>query len=164
MQTYAEFRPTGFDCKGLGLSDKQDWLVHPCGTNRDADCLTRSNFRVACKVLEHLDPEGKDHEVHRFGHWACGWFEIIVVRPGTMCSDMSEVVEAALADYPVLDESDFSEEEDREAQCIWETYRVSDRLDYIRRHSNQLEFSCFADLMACVKGRCYPGYASDIIG
>src|SRR5690349_11232303 len=106
MKPYREFRPTGFDPRGLALDDQQDWLVLPCTRNRDSDCLTESNFDAA---LKQLGGESDDCEVHRFRHWACGWFEIIIVRPGSAAEKEAHEIEAALDDYPVLDEMDLSE-------------------------------------------------------
>ena len=80
MESYGEFRPTAFDPKGLGLQEQQDWMVLPTYQTRDSEHLTKSNFEAA---LEMLGGEGDDVEVHRFGHWGPGWFEIIIVRPGT---------------------------------------------------------------------------------
>jgi hypothetical protein len=57
-----------------------------------------------------------DFETHRFGHWGPGWFEIIVVRPGSACHREAQAIVAAVSDYPVLDESDYSRRE-YESQC-----------------------------------------------
>ncbi len=118
MQTYKQFKPTGFDCKGLGLEDRQDWLVS-LSRNRDSDVLTESNFAVA---LDTMGGESDTVEVHRFGHWACGWFEIILVCPGTSAAKEAEEIETSLADYPVLDESDFSDRESEEECEAWVSY------------------------------------------
>lgn len=109
MQTYKEFAPTQFDIKGLSLKDKQNWLVAPVGQNRDSEIFELSNFRVAKRQFEEIDADEESHEVHRFGHWACGWFEIILINPDSQCAEIAERMEAALADYPVLDDEDFSE-------------------------------------------------------
>lgn len=108
MKLYREFAPSTFDEKGLCLPERQDWFVHPCGTNRDADALTRSNWRVAERALTLTDPAGEDYETHRFGHWACGWFEIVIVRPGSDCAALAAAHEKRLAEYPILDELDYS--------------------------------------------------------
>lgn len=163
MKTYSEFAPSGFDTRGLNLPDRQEWLVHPCGTNRDADVLTRSNWDVACADLLKLDPEGDDHEVHRFGHWACGWFEIVLVRPETLCATDAKQTEAALSDYPVLCDSHFSDAEQTEADAVWlNCYSVSQRIEYIRDHAEQFEFRSFADMLGCVRGNYFGGYASEL--
>lgn len=60
--------------------------------------------------------ETSDFETHRFGHWGPGWFEVIVVRPESACHREAQAIAAALSDYPVLDESDYSRRE-YESQC-----------------------------------------------
>ncbi len=75
---YSEFQPTGFDAKGLGLPERQDWVLAPVVQNRDSGCLAKSNFAV---VLEDLGGESDTVEVHRFGHWGPGWYEIILCHP-----------------------------------------------------------------------------------
>jgi hypothetical protein len=131
MITYKEFRPTGFDPKGLGLSDQQDWLVVPCARNRDSSCLEESNFATALKML---DGEGEDVEVHRFGHWANGWFEIIIVRPDTPAAKEAEDIEASFENYSILDENDFSEREYNAASQVWEHMRLSDRIELAHKY------------------------------
>lgn len=164
MKRYSEFRPTGFDTKGLGCEDRQNWFVHPCGTNRDADALTRSNFEVSCAELEKVDPEGVDHEVHSFGHWACGWFEIILVRPDSACAKEAADTEAGLADYPVCNDEHFSETEMKEANEVWANcYSIEARIDYIREGRSQFEFRGFADLLGCVRGKYFGGNACDLL-
>ena len=111
MMTYSEFRPTAFDARGLGLDDRQDWLVGPVSQTRDSEALERANFKVAMEELDRVDPEGDDHELHRFGHWGPGWFEIVIIRPDTDCHREAIDMEAALADYPVLCEHTWSEME-----------------------------------------------------
>lgn len=165
MKTYKTFRPTGFDTAGLGCDDQQDWLVHPCSHNRDSDCLTESNWDVSVKDLAKVDPEGLDHEIHRFGHWACGWFEIILVRPDTAAAKDAEETEAALENYPVLNDSDFSEKEQEAADLAWlHCYRPKERIEYIREHRKQFEFRSFADMLGCVRGKYFAGYASELLG
>jgi hypothetical protein len=107
MRTYAEFRPTAFDCAGLALEDRQGWLVAPCGHNRDSTLLAESNWAAQEKAL----PEGDDVEVHRFGHWANGWFELTIVRPGSAAAKEAVEIESALANYPVLSDEDYSARE-----------------------------------------------------
>src|SRR5262245_4928699 len=78
LQKYADYRPTGFDRRGLNLPDQQQWLLAPCSRNRDSSLLEQSNFDVCLKAL---GGESETVEVHRFGHWGCGWFELILVAP-----------------------------------------------------------------------------------
>lgn len=139
MKPYSQFRPTGCDPMGLGLPDRQDWLVAPCSTNRDADLLTRANwaamlddFNGAEGVTDESDAQ--DYEVYRFGHWGPGWFEIVLVRPDTETARRAEAIEGALSDYPVLDDSLYSDMQcDEENEC-WEHYAAHDFLTELANH------------------------------
>ena len=130
MQTYAKFIPTPFDRAGAFLSERQDWLVVPCGRNRDSGPLEESNFHVA---LEHLGGESDDVEVHRFGHWGVGWFEILLVRPDSHTARLAEEIESALAEYGVLDETDFSQRETECAAESWQALNLRDRITQCKR-------------------------------
>ena len=120
MQTYSQFRPTGFDPAGAFLEDdRQDWLVLPVSQTRDSGPFDHSNFAAA---LEMLGGESDTVEVHRFGHWGPGWFEIIIVQPGTPAATIAEDIESRLEDYPLLDESDYSQREFEEFEESWDSW------------------------------------------
>ncbi len=122
MRSYKQFQPTSFDCKGLNLPDRQDWLVL-VRRNRDSDTLQESNFACA---LELLGGESETVEVHRFGHWANGWFELILVAPDSAASKEAETIEANLENYPVLDDDDWSYRQSEEEQEAWTSYGARD--------------------------------------
>lgn len=134
---YSEFRPTQFD-HHIDLDDRENWLVLPASINRDTeDPVTLSNWRVAIAELEN---ESVKHEIHRFGHWGHGWFEIIIVHPEH--STFVENMESALADYAVLDEDDLCEVEHEkwceDYQSFWRSEIIdglkktfADYIDYI---------------------------------
>lgn len=89
--------------------DLSDWLSGP-SQSRDSDILAQSNFACA---LDQLGGEVEGQvEVHRFGHWACGWFETILVNAAndTACAELLKIHDA-LENYPVLNDSDFSDRE-----------------------------------------------------
>lgn len=162
MKTYSQFRPSQFDPKGLGLSDQQGWLVAPVSQTRDSEALSRSNF--AC-FLKALGGESDTVEVHRFGHWGPGWFEIILINPADADRvKAAEELEASLENYPVLNDEHFSELEHEEAAQVWQScYCDKERIAYIRKHRSQFEFRDFADLIGCVRGRYFAGYASELL-
>lgn len=161
MQTYNQFSPTSFDCPGLGLNDRQSWLVAPVSQTRDSDALSRSNFRC---FLSALGGESETVEVHRFHHWGPGWYEIILIQPDSPQHTTAEGLEKWLSIYPVLDEEDYSKEEYEEATEVWaQCYNVKDRLAYIRKHRLQFEFRDFQDMLACVRGKYFAGYPSDLL-
>lgn len=102
---YSQWAPSQLDTKGLNLADRQDWLVPNIGQNRDSGCLTTHNFAEFEKRLAEVDSKGVAHEVHRFGHWACGWFEIILVQPNSAAHKAAQEMLEALEEYPILRES-----------------------------------------------------------
>ena len=153
--------PSGLDSfeNYMGEIPADDWLC-VLTRSRDSDLLTESNFETA---LEMLGGEGDNVEIHRFGHWACGWWEALAVKDNTPQAKIAEEIEGNMESYPVLDEEDFSRREDEAAQDIWRDYRVKDRVKYIRENRNQFDFHGFADLRAVVRGDYFTGYAGDLI-
>jgi hypothetical protein len=88
--------------------DHSDWIVGP-GRTRDSDVLAESNFAVALEMLGGVSATVK---VESCGHWACGWFEQILVHESddkalAILADIATV----LQDCPVLDDSDYSNRE-----------------------------------------------------
>lgn len=120
-QLYKNFAPTGLDSSGLGLDDRQEWIVCPCSRTRDSGALAESNFANA---LEILGGESDTVEVHRFGHWGPGWFEVILVDPARE-REVDEI-EGALSDYPVLNDNDLSEREYEGALESWDGWACRD--------------------------------------
>lgn len=130
MRRYADWAPTGCDTRGLALPERQDWLVAPVGTNRDADRLTRSNWAVVTVDLEAQPATREDEpdvEIHRFGHWACGWFEVALVRPDSPAARCAEEWESALADYPVASDDHHSALEYEETAEAWARMSLRER-------------------------------------
>lgn len=134
MQRYADYAPSAHDTRGLSFKgddaeDYQEWLVAG-GHNRDSDDLGESNWHATLDCLREIDPGSVDHYVVSFGHWACGWVEIVLVRPDSAAAKEAERIESALLDYPVLDDSDFSEREMASAMsdiedCLRGVYNVT---------------------------------------
>lgn len=119
METYGSFRPTQFDSH-IELDRREHWLVLPVSRHRDSGCLDESNFHCA---LEALGGESRSVEVHRFGHWGHGWFEIILVSPtNKKLVAIAEDIERGLMDYPVLDDEDLSRRESEDADESWDNY------------------------------------------
>lgn len=137
MIPYREFAPTGFDPEGLNAHDmgtdedpdRSEWLVAPVGRTRDSDPLAESNFSAFLRIV---GGESDDVEVHRFGHWGPGWYEIILVRPGTTAATEAERAESSLTDYPVLDDMDYSAREWEASEETWKWMRLRDRVSLIR--------------------------------
>lgn len=100
------------------------------GQNRDSDALTRSNFTCA---LEELGGESDTVKVISESHWACGWIEWIAIHESdTKALEVAESIVCALADYPVLNESHWSELEWTEASDFWAGMGIEERVDLCR--------------------------------
>lgn len=151
------------------------WLMF-LGRTRDSDCLEISNFECALarvkeasnRELSITDDTVEDcpsvHVVSE-NHWAVGWVEWIAIHPSdTGAVQEAEKIESELEDYPVLDESDFSEREMDEANRIWrDCFLPSERIEYIRARRPQFDFRDLADMLSCVRGNYFSGYVSELI-
>lgn len=137
MQKYKDYQPTEFDRSGLGIlhnmKDQANWFVPDISQTRDSGCLTRSNFECFQKHLEKIEDEGNTWQIHRFGHWACGWFEIFTIKPGSEAETLARETENALENYPVIDEEHFCELEEEEASETWQGMDISERVELIQR-------------------------------
>ena len=154
--------PSRFDSLSnyLGETDFPGWFV-VLTENRDSNCLERCNFQEA---LTRLGGESDSVVIHRFGHWACGWWEALCVLTGTEEFAKGEEIEERLSDYPILNKDIYSEMEQEEANEIWENcFDVKERIQYIREHRKEFEFRTFEDMLGCVRGKYFAGYASELI-
>lgn len=133
LKSYREFSPSGMDRKGLGLPDKQNWLVSGISINRDSDLLSESNWETQERILAQLDPEGLDHSVERFGHWACGWFEIMIARPGSNAAGKLDELTDTVRECCVLDSSDYSEKKMEAIQSYWNQMSLKEKIQYCQK-------------------------------
>lgn len=129
--------------------------------NRDSDCLTQSNFRVA---LKRLGGESETVLVIRESHFLCGWVEWIAVhKDDEIAIKLAEEMQEKIENYPILDEDDCVELEHDEASDHWKTFSNSERIEYVKKRRNQFEFSDFGDMLGCCRGRYFAGYASELL-
>lgn len=109
-----------------------DWYGYYAflGQSRDSDALERSNF---ARGLELIGGESETVLVIRDSHWAVGWVETIYIHESDeKALRAADEIKARLADYPVVDESHWSELEWREVTDYWADMRVRDRIEAIR--------------------------------
>jgi len=128
LQKFKDYQPTQFDIKGLGAEGQEDWRVLPAIITRDSEVQSRSNFEVAQKLL---DDAGVEYEVHRFSHWGPGWFEIIVVEPTEEGLTAAGKIACSLESYCILDEDDYSEKEQADANEFWDSWGRSEAREYL---------------------------------
>ena len=168
MNTLSEY----FKRDSAYWGEKQDWLV-VLTTNRDADTLTRSNFRCMVQLLGGKESDGakgstelSEHAaIEEARHWACGWVQYLVINPDN--KELVAIAEeqlASLENYPVVNEDDWSNLEMEEANQVWQScYNQKERVEYIRNHRRQFEFHDFSDLLNCVRGKYFAGWASELL-
>lgn len=146
------------------------WLI-AATVHRDSGELDQSNFETmqaalkALPAVKDFDGEFTPVQVERSSHWAVGWVDYLIVNPE--CSEavaLAEEMRARLEDYPILDEEDFSRREMESANDTWrDCYNMRERVKYIRSHRSQFEFHDFADMLGCVRGNYFSGYASELL-
>ena len=102
--------------RSTNLADADQWAIIYTH-NRDSGLLDESNGTVIAKRLEEFT-EGDDPDVvsERHDHWVVGWvegFSIRVFHDGEITPAFRVYHELAerLEDYPILDESDYSNRE-----------------------------------------------------
>lgn len=146
LQTYAEFRPTAFDHHisiDSGEDSREHWLIVPVSQTRDSGALETTNFAAA---LQSLGGESETVEVHRFGHWGPGWFEILIVNPADAERvRIAEDIARRLGDYPVLDESALSEAEYEDARQGWNDWGAGDLADALAKEFDVPRYSSIRD-------------------
>ena len=98
------------------IEDAEQWAVIYTH-NRDSGLLDQSNAAVIAKAMARFT-EGDDPDVvfESHSHWAVGHvdgFSVRVFRNGAITEAFKQYHELAerMADYPILDESDYSERE-----------------------------------------------------
>jgi hypothetical protein len=154
--------PSGFDSLDNYVGETDFGQLYSLLTrNRESDTLTKSNWICA---LELLGGESESVVIHRFGHWACGWYEVLAVAKGTPEFAIAEDIEKQLDEHPVLNEEHWSESETIEADRVWsDCYDQSERAEYIRENPDQFEFCGIDDAKANLRGEYYSGYASELL-
>lgn len=161
FELYESFRPTQFDSPKTieGLDGTQYVVV--ASRNRDSDCRELSNFDAALRELGGENDD--DVQIHRFGHWACGWVELLLAHEETHLDTLIDLSDR-LEDYPILDDDDYSMRLHDEAQEVWQNYLDKERIEYIRKHRDQFAFRSLEDMLSCARGKHFRGCASELIG
>ena len=98
-------KPEGFVSR-IDYSEFSDWFVAPIQIQRDSETLEESNWEVFTSELEK-DIYQNQFEIHRHSHFACGWFEFVLIKPNSEAFKYLEKINEDLDNYPVLDEEHF---------------------------------------------------------
>ncbi len=133
-----------------GFSPDGDYCV--LTRNRDSELLGNVNFDVA---VESLKAQAMDHGTSNdipadrppaytwiARHFAVGWVEYLMVRQDAapdLLTTAGEIV-CSLADYPILDESRYSDAQHNAVCEYWAQCSLRERAEYLR----EAELSLFA--------------------
>lgn len=135
----------------------EGWYSAGFGQSRDSDTLKESNFAVASRELMALSDavtvreeisNGQEDEctsvrIVREGHWAVGWVEWIAIHKSNAAAlELAKELCDRANNYPILDESDFTEREWSKATEYWEQEPIKYRLDWLKRYEPGIP--CFA--------------------
>lgn len=125
-----------------------------------ADLLDESNWATIKAALVEVDPDSNDHQVASFGHWATP-YDLMLVRAGSEAHTVAERLMASCADYPVMNEEDFSEREyaaqcEGIADCI-RSLTIED--DGSEVDSDQLAAAMFSDMWEHDQGALEYGHS-----
>lgn len=120
------------DCNRRGLptgyhdDDGDELVMTGFSVNRDSGTLDRVNFECCKDSLQRAF--GSDvAQVIRFGHFACGWIDYLVVQRGhEEAAKAVAALKERLEDYPVLDDDALAEAEDEEARESWSLWAAND--------------------------------------
>jgi hypothetical protein len=118
--------PSGLDSEdnylGTPLSELASLYV-VMTRSRDSSFLTQHNWEQA---LALLGGESDSVVIHRFGHWACGWWEALCVTEDK--KQAGQAIVDAIERYPLLNEQEFSEKEREAAQEYWGALSLKERV------------------------------------
>lgn len=139
LERWSADGPTPFDsAANYAGADLSAFYIAPVSVTRDSLLLERVNWQVVTADLERISQHDETGS-HCMGHWACGWYEIFLIH-----ADDAAALQAAdewacsLAEYPVADESAWSEAEWEAVTDYWERCGLSERMEALDRCSLSL--------------------------
>lgn len=120
----------------FGHNPVGDYVIY--SRNRDSSILENTNYEL---ILAQLDGEAEKYPdiekpVYDFraSHWGCGWIEYIIVNKDAPESilDLAEEILSALADYPVVSDDLYSENQYNAIYEYWEECGLKERIEWCK--------------------------------
>lgn len=108
--------------------------------NRESSVLEESNWKSFCKLLEEAGANIARDDVDgmvwdfRASHWAVGWVEYLMLNEGAPDHLLILAAEtlAALDDYPIISEDDYSTDQYEAVLQYWEDCSLRERISYCK--------------------------------
>lgn len=135
LERWSADGPTPFDsAANYAGADLSAFYVAPVSVTRDSSLLERVNWQVVTADLERVSQHDETESVC-LGHWACGWYELFLVHADdTAALKAADEWACSLADYPVADESAWSEAEFEAVADYWECCGLRERIEALARY------------------------------
>jgi len=118
------------------------------GRTRDSSIMENSNYELILEELtdlaEQFDKLRGDGEPFvydfRAGHWACGWVELIIIRQDApkQIIDLAKEIQAALSDYPVYSDDDYSQRQWDEMFRYWNDIDIKERVEWLQESGESI--------------------------
>ena len=105
--------------------DYSDYYVI-CSHHKNSGLLAESNWDEVVKRLEnHV-------KVASCGHWMTGWIEFALIHHTDMEGiKLAQAIDDEIAEYPILNEDDFTERESKYAEELWDSMSGHEKQGYI---------------------------------
>jgi hypothetical protein len=111
--------------------DMRNYYVFPLSRTRDSGLLTNHNFNYCWDKISHKARAGTG--VYLFNHWACGWYEIILInKNNSMAILLAEDLISEYENYPIFNEDEYNDKEYQYVIDQWENATLSNRLDMLK--------------------------------
>ena len=105
------------------------------GKHRDSKILDLSNYE--CIEKHCIELVGKDNITYESAnHWAVGWVETLMIhkdcKPGAI-QEIDDIIGSLAEEYPVFNESHYSELMYNDITEYWNNMSLSDKVDECKR-------------------------------
>jgi len=128
MTQLKNWNPSNWDSRSnyMGTKEFDEYYVVYCKTRDSNSILCDSNWEILCKELHAEENNGV--EIVRFGHWACGHYDLLLVSPDSKMLNKAQEFCDSLESYPILNEDHYSnlmaeKEADTFADCYESDFR-----------------------------------------
>jgi len=151
MLTENHYSPKPYEKPSNYIGKTWEGWVCFLGRTRDSELLTNHNFETALERLLALPQHIVEGELSvmavKESHWACGWVEYIIIHPSNRAAvKLADELAKKLDDYPILDESGYSDKE-CEATCeMWANMSLRERIEACKK----TDTSIFAARHDCI--------------
>jgi len=123
LRQWKDFRPTPVDTH-YRMDERENYYMAPVLLTRDSGLLDQANWEAMVAILN--SEQCQEYEIHRFGHWLTGWFEVVLVPPDSKDHHVCINIAEKLQDYPILDEDKYSQMCQDEYLRSWNDYGCRD--------------------------------------